>query len=180
MDRLRAMSLLLAAAVFAASLFASARPGMKAAYLSPSSALDFEAIDLNGEPYFASEKLRGQVVLLDFWASWCGPCVKAIPRLNQLREEFKARGFEVVGLASYSGTLEDVRRFLEKRDARYPIVLADDDILEQFSVVGYPTYFLVDRQGQIVQTYVGEIESQLDRVRASIRDLLASRASEHR
>ncbi len=135
-------------------------------------AIDFEATRLDGEPYLAAKELQGRVVLLDFWATWCGPCVKSIPTLNQLREEFRKSGFEVLGLASYSGTREDVRNFLEKRDARYPIVMADADIVERFSVIGYPTYFLLDRQGRITETYVGEIESQLEGVKARIRSLI--------
>ncbi len=137
------------------------------------SVLDFRAEDLEGRPYLAHEELRGRVVLLDFWATWCGPCIKAIPTLNRLREEFHDSGFEVVGMTSYSGTAADIRQFLERREAKYPIVLADSDLIERFSVVGYPTYFLVDRKGRIAEIYVGEIESQLNEVRARIRDLLA-------
>lgn len=136
-------------------------------------AIDFEAVTLAGQPYPAAQELEGRVILLDFWATWCGPCIKAMPALNELREEFHDRGFEIVGMTSYSGTAEDIRRFLERREPKYPIVMADSDLIERFSVVGYPTYFLVDRKGQIAEIYVGEIESQLNDVRARIRDLLA-------
>ncbi len=140
---------------------------------SSGGAIDFQVLNLAGEPYLAAEELEGRVVLLDFWATWCGPCIKAIPTLNQLREEFHDRGFEIVGMTSYSGTAGDIRQFLERRETKYPIVIADSDLIERFSVVGYPTYFLVDRKGQITEIYVGEIESQLNEVRARIRDLLA-------
>ncbi|MFQ5738732.1 MAG: TlpA disulfide reductase family protein [Acidobacteriota bacterium] len=139
----------------------------------PHNAFDFEAVGLEGRT-FSGLSLRGRVVLLDFWATWCGPCVKAIPTLNQLRNEFKSRGFEVVGVASYSGTVEDVREFVARLEPHYPIVVGDEDLVERFQVIGYPTYFLVNRGGKIVDTFVGEIESVREEVTAKIRQLTRS------
>ena len=78
-------------------------------------------------------------------------------------------GFEVVGIASYSGTRDDVRQFVARHKPLYPIVMGDEDLVERFGVIGYPTYFLIDRQGKIVETYVGEIESVLEEVISKIR-----------
>ena len=131
---------------------------------------DFGALGLDGKTFDAT-RLEGRVVLLDFWATWCGPCIKAIPTLNQLREEFSEVGFDVVGIAAYSGTRDDVQQFVSKHKPLYPIVMGDEDLVERFGVIGYPTYFLIDRQGKVAETYVGEIESVLEKVTAKIREL---------
>lgn len=80
-------------------------------------------------------------------------------------------GFKVVGIAAYSGTRDDVQQFVSKHKPLYPIVMADEDLVERFGVIGYPTYFLIDRQGEVKETYVGEIESVLQEVTSKIREL---------
>ena len=131
---------------------------------------NFEALDLEGKT-FDGNRLEGQVVLLDFWATWCGPCIQAISTLNQLQEEFSEVGLEVVGIAAYSGTRDDVQQFVARHQPHYAIVMGDEDLVERFGVIGYPTYFLIDRQGRIAETYVGEIESILEEVVSKIREL---------
>ena len=129
--------------------------------------LNFKAIDLEGAAFHA-QSLLGKVVLLDFWATWCGPCLKAFPVLNTLRKDFRDRGFEVLGVTTYSGTVEDVRKVLLKYQHDYPVVIGDEDLAERFEVIGYPTYFLVNRKGEVVNRYVGEIESLIEEVRSDI------------
>ena len=132
--------------------------------------LDFTATDLKGAEFNAAD-LLGDVVWLDFWETWCGPCLKAFPVLNELRGQFQDRGFEVLGVTNHSGTVEDVGKVLAKFQHDYPIVVGDGELAERFDVIGYPTYFLVNRKGEVVKQYVGEIQGLIQEVRADIEEL---------
>ena len=116
--------------------------------------LDFEATDLEGQP-FQGLSLKGKPLLLDFWAVWCIPCLKAMPTLNRLNHE---EGLEVVGVAVYSGDSEKVGKFLKKRKVDYTIVVGSESMLEKLGVIGFPTYFLVDSEGLLYKSYLGEVE----------------------
>lgn len=135
-------------------------------------AIDFRATTLTGTPFHGSE-LEGKIVLLNFWAVWCPPCLKAIPTLGKLQRDFEGRGFQVLGVASYSGSPEDVAAFVKEHDVRYSMVVGDDDLVERFGVIGYPTYFLIDAEGHIARKYVGELDNLYDVVAADVHRIAA-------
>ncbi len=140
------------------------------------SALDFEALDLRGNR-FSSAGLRGQIVLLDFWAVWCPPCLEAFPTLERLEREFKDQGFRVVSVAVFSGTVEDVRKVAAQHGLNQTVVVGDAALAERFDVIGFPTYFLIDRGGRIHEQYVGDVKDLYERAAADIRALLAKSAA---
>ena len=74
--------------------------------------------------------LSGNIVLLDFWAVWCGPCLKAFPDLIKLNHDLKEQHFQVVGIAAYSGTAADVRQAVDKFGLDYKVVMGDPAVLE--------------------------------------------------
>jgi thiol-disulfide isomerase/thioredoxin len=119
--------------------------------------VDFEAEDLEGQP-FEGRSLKGKTLVLDFWAVWCLPCLEAMPALNRLSQDFEEKELQVVGIAVYSGSSQDVRKFLEKREVDYKILVGAEDILEKFEVIGFPTYILIDPEGRVYKKYVGEVE----------------------
>ena len=98
-------------------------------------AIDFEATDLQGRPFHALS-LKGDIILLDFWAVWCAPCVAAFPKLKKLQEDFRDDDFRVLAIAVYSGTALDVREFLEPHELNYATVLGDEDLVVRFGVIG--------------------------------------------
>ncbi|MEE9167591.1 MAG: TlpA disulfide reductase family protein [Candidatus Neomarinimicrobiota bacterium] len=130
-----------------------------------------EATDLKGKA-FRGTALRGKVVLADFWASWCTPCVKAFPVLKQVNADYKDQGFQVLGIAVYSGTIEDVEKVVDKHGLDYTVVIGDEDLIETFGVIGVPTYFLFGRDGHLARKYVGQSKDFHERVQAHIRELL--------
>lgn len=133
---------------------------------------DFEAKALDGKTLRLSG-LRGKVVLLDFWATWCGPCEETIPHLLELYRLHGARGLEIVGI-SVDDTDSDVPPFVAQHGMRYPVVVdSDKDLLELYGVRSIPTSVLVDREGRIRGRWLGsgdEVERELE---AAVLKLLA-------
>jgi thiol-disulfide isomerase/thioredoxin len=122
--------------------------------LSGKDAQVFDVKALNGTPYSLSS-LKGKPILLDFWASWCGPCKQAIPALENLNRDYKDLGLVILGIdvGEDRGTVET---FLKTTPASYPIVLGiDSDIQSQYQVSVYPTYVLIDSAGKIVAHQMG-------------------------
>lgn len=132
--------------------------------------LDFNLKDLTGEEYDGT-LLKGHVVLLDFWATWCAPCIKAFPTLNRLQSDFGEKGLRVIGIALNSGTPEDIAEVIGGRTIEYPILLGEAGIEKKFDVLGYPTYVLIGPKGEVQAIYVGEVEDLYDRVSRALLEL---------
>ena len=96
---------------------------------------------------------KGHVVLLDFWGTWCGPCVKTVPELQKLHDKYSDKGFTVLG-AAIGDTVPKVREFIQKRKVTYPILL-DDAGWKMWGVKAVPAMFLIDKNGQIVRQWTG-------------------------
>lgn len=109
---------------------------------------------LDGTP-FDQASLAGKVVLVDFWATWCGPCVAEIPRVRELYDRYHDRGFDVVGI-SLDEDAEDVAAFVGKHEIPWPIIhdrRGDDGrppLAERYGITAIPTMFLVGRDGLVV------------------------------
>src|SRR5207245_9324273 len=132
-----------------------------------SSLPDFSVTDLQGHP-LSSADLRGRVVLVDFWATWCQPCKKEMPGYQKLVDSYGSRGFAVVGLKfDTMRDVEDPIRFARKLGVRYPLAIATDDVKQKFGgIEGLPTTLLYDRQGILRKKVIGfeytdVIESEL-------------------
>src|SRR4029079_4187876 len=104
---------------------------------------------------FDLASLKGKVVLLDFWATWCGPCRKEMPTMEKIHQELKGQGLVVLGL-DVGEDRETVEKFLRTEKVSYPIVLTKgSDVDLSFEVSAYPTYVLIDREGKIAAVQVG-------------------------
>lgn len=101
--------------------------------------------------------LRGKVVLLDFWASWCAPCVQMLPTLHHVYADWQPRGVEIVGINSDgpSSTVQDVRDFLTERPAPYPMVRDDGTVGGLYKVVALPHMVVIGRDGGIRKVFWG-------------------------
>jgi len=104
------------------------------------------------------DSLRGQVVFLNFWATWCGPCQKELPDLAELSRTYANRRVTFIGASMDRGpnSMDDVRSFVQKAGLPYQNVIASDDMAEAFGNVRLlPTSFLIDGDGKISQTFIG-------------------------
>lgn len=148
----------------------SSAPTTFAANQSP----DVTMFALDGKP-FTIGSLKGHVVLLDFWASWCAPCRKSFPFLDELQKVHGTSGLTVIGL-----TLEEdddaVTGFLESVPVKFTIARDKSEKAgEAFGVVAMPTTFLIDRDGRVAARFEGGDESVHKKVEAAVTTLMAGR-----
>ena len=130
---------------------------------------DVELQTLDGRTVRLSE-MRGQIVLLDFWATWCGPCRAEIPEFNAMQREHGAQGLKIVGVSS-SDTPDDVKKFQDEIKQEYTITLASTDVPTKFgNGPGLPITIVIDREGRIRQRIVGG--TVRDALEAVIKPLL--------
>jgi thiol-disulfide isomerase/thioredoxin len=112
--------------------------------------------DLQGRE-ISSADLRGKVVLIDFWATWCQPCKQEMPGYQKLLDRYGVRGFAVVGFKfDTMMDMEDPALFAKKIGVRYPLVVAADDLKKKFGgIEGLPTTLLYDHQGILRKKVIG-------------------------
>jgi thiol-disulfide isomerase/thioredoxin len=117
---------------------------------------DFSVKDLQGRE-ISSADLRGKVVLIDFWATWCQPCKKEMPGYQKLADRYGSRGFAVIGFKFDTMTdTEDPVLFAKKLGVRYPLAVAADNLKQKFGgIEGLPTTMLYDRHGILRKKVVG-------------------------
>jgi cytochrome c biogenesis protein CcmG/thiol:disulfide interchange protein DsbE len=123
-------------------------------------AADFTLTDANGEAVKLSD-YKDKVVLLNFWATWCGPCEVEIPWFKEFEQTYKDRGFAVLGVSADEGGWPVVRAYIESRKINYRIALEDENLPAPFNrVQALPTTFLIDRQGRIAATHTGLVSKE--------------------
>jgi len=123
----------------------------------PATSPAYAFVSLDGEE-LSAESLRGKVVLVNFWATWCTPCRVEMPALQRMHERHAPDGFVVVGLAVDRASTQAVRDFVRERGVTYPIAHVGSDAEALFGGVrGYPMSFLLDRTGKIRHTVIGPV-----------------------
>lgn len=116
---------------------------------------DFALRDADGKLVRLSD-YRGQVVLLNFWATWCGPCRLEIPWLMEFQREHKHRGLVVLGIAMDEDGWDVVKPFIERLGVNYRILMGDDTVAQLYGGIdSLPTTFLIDRQGRVASVHIG-------------------------
>ncbi len=139
----------------------------------PMPTFDLETLD---GKRFLSSTLSGKVALVDFWATYCKPCIEEIPDLNELYARYRAKGLVVLGVTIQSGWASDIKADAQRFKIAYPVVVGDRDVEKRFGGIwGLPTTFLVDRNGQIYRKYTGQYPQKRVQIAADVQRLLAAK-----
>jgi thiol-disulfide isomerase/thioredoxin len=121
----------------------------------PTIAPDFSLESLDGKTLRLSD-FRGKAVLLNFWATWCGPCKIEMPWFVDLQNQYGSQGLQIVGVAMDDGSKEDIAKFAKDMGVNYPILIGKDSVGDQYGgVPALPQSFLITRDGKIVDKIVG-------------------------
>lgn len=170
LSRILALSLFLSLGTVAAD---AGKPG--AGQLTPlpgqPESPDFSLEDMDGEHHRLAD-YRGQVVVVNFWATWCPPCRDELPSLQRLWEDKRDDGLVVLGV-NVAEDADSIFFFTADYPVDFPLLLdRDSEVIEAWPVVGIPTTFIVDRDGRMIYRAVGAREFDHPRIRAALRELL--------
>ena len=143
---------------------------------NPNNEFDFKLPDLKGK-HHSMKDFRGEVVVLNFWATWCPPCLEETPKLNDLHSRYRDSGVHVIGIALDKDSLDVVRPFVKKNNITYTILRGDQEILDTSSegflgkhLKWVPTTLLLDREGKVRKRFDGSFD--LEELEESLRSLL--------
>jgi thiol-disulfide isomerase/thioredoxin len=115
---------------------------------------DFALQDLQGKQVKLSD-FRGKAVLLNFWATWCGPCKIEMPWFVELQKQYGPQGFEIVGVALDDSGKDEIQKFAKEMGVNYTILQGQDAVGDAYGAIGLPTTFYIDRSGKIIDSASG-------------------------
>lgn len=161
-------------ALLLVALATAACSGPKSGPLGAAPAFDLPAA---GGGRISLASLQGKVVVLDFWATWCTPCLVEIPDYREFWHKNRARGVELVGVVVDSGEPEEIRAFLREEKVEWPQALGDDEISLAYGATdGLPTTFVIDQQGTIRRKMLGIGPEKMKTLQRTVDEALASAA----
>ena len=130
------------------------------------SAMQVQAEMLDLSPY------KGKVVYLDFWASWCSPCLASFPWMNQLQKDLHSQGLEIVAV-NVDADQADARKFLQQHPVNFEIIFdPQGKLAESHNVMGMPSSFLFDRNGKLIFSHIGFSNKKSEQLRATVEAAL--------
>lgn len=153
------------------SVISCSRDGDKA--VDGSKAHDFTLSDINGNKIILSE-MKGKVVMIEFWATWCPPCRQSIPDLNMIFNKYKDRGFVLLAISLDKGSDAEslIRSFMKEYPMAYTVLLDNGDTGRKYGVSSIPTSFIIDKAGRIANKHIGYSTNSANALSQEIEALL--------
>jgi thiol-disulfide isomerase/thioredoxin len=143
-------------------------PGKESKTLPPMNLQDFDGKAVS------SDLFKGNIVVVDFWATWCVPCIAEIPTLNRLQEKYGSKGVKILGVTMASGEAAEVKPFIGRHKMKYTVLMGDDDQVYDLNVVAFPTTYVVTRDMKVFRRYIGASATKAAELEADIQKLLAA------
>ena len=143
---------------------------------APSSVMQAEIKDVDGNTFKLEDK-KGKVVLVNLWATWCGPCRAEMPDLIALQDKYREQNFEIIGLDSDDESPEEIKSFAKKMNLNYQLGYADGKLMNDFLKIskfgGIPQSYLIDREGRLRGVFVGGGTTNVDKIKAEVEKVVA-------
>lgn len=144
---------------------------------APKAMMENQIKRLDGSTYTLNDK-KGKVVLVNLWATWCGPCIGEMPHLNEMQEKFGPQGFEVIGLNTDDESKTDIDTFAEKQKLKYELGWADGKLMSEFVKIsrlqGIPQSVLINRDGQLTGVFTGGSKKTIDKMKETVEKIVAN------
>lgn len=134
---------------------------------------DFTLTDLRGTKVTLSE-LRGKVVLVEFWATWCPPCKDAVPEMNKVYEKYKDKNVQVLAISVDQGgdVASKLNSFVKEHRVDYPVLIDDKKVNVSYGVGNIPVAFIIDKEGKVAKKHIGFMDELSEKVSKDIEALL--------
>ncbi len=171
MDKVKRLLLAACLLLMIFSVFSCSRDGDKA--VDGDRAQDFTLSDINGNKITLSE-MRGKVVMIEFWATWCPPCRQSIPDLNTIFNKYKDRGFVLLAISLDKGSDAQslIMSFIKEYPMAYTVLLDNGDTGRKYGVSSIPTSFIIDKTGRIANKHIGYSPTSAGAISQEIEALL--------
>ncbi len=166
----RAVTVSVAALLFVLSNGTSAEAVARRGQPAPA----FKLFAFNGQP-LSNEGLKGSVVIIDFWATWCSPCRESLPFFNELHRKYGKQGLQIVGLSVDEGGERQVRAFAAEKGLSYTVAMAPRKLQDDFGVRAVPVLYIIDRQGIVREQVMGFSDQAGKVVETLVKKLLTEK-----
>jgi thiol-disulfide isomerase/thioredoxin len=142
---------------------------------APSAIMQADVKLLDGTTFKLQDK-KGKVVLVNLWATWCGPCINEMPHLNEMQEKFKDKGFEIIGLDIDEESKEEIDAFAAKQKLNYQLGWSGNAVKNEFVKVtkldGIPQSILINRDGQLTGVFTGGSPSVVNKMKETVEKIV--------
>jgi len=134
---------------------------------------DFTLTDMSGKKVTLSA-LRGKVVLVEFWATWCPPCRDAVPEMNKVYEKYKNKNVQVLAIAVDQGgnVSSKLNSFVKEHGVNYPVLIDDKKVNVSYGVASVPVAFIIDKEGRVAKKHIGFMDELSETISRDIEALL--------
>lgn len=143
--------------------------------ISAQTSLDIEVKNLDGESTTLAQEIKGEIIVLDFWTTWCKPCIRSIPKLVTLSEKFEESQVQFIGVNEDNSRNEHkVKPLVESLEIPYTVILdAEQVLLAAYKVRAYPTLLILNKAGEVLYTHVGFSPSDEVELETKIKSYLS-------